>query len=95
MPHSILTSSKSQILRYALWISEFDFYTQILSKLKKNFFRDEHNTLTAEYTKVTATHKATHESLLMVKVVARKIREEKIKLSAENEKLQVLFLSTF
>nr|CAD2202080.1 unnamed protein product [Meloidogyne enterolobii] len=62
---------------------ECDRLTEELKKTK-----DEHNTLTAEYTKATATHKATHESLLMVKVVARKIREEKIKLSAENEKLQ-------
>uniref|UniRef100_A0A915M581 Nucleoprotein TPR n=1 Tax=Meloidogyne javanica TaxID=6303 RepID=A0A915M581_MELJA len=62
---------------------ECDRLTEELKKTK-----DEHNTLTAEYTKAVATHKATHESLLMVKHVARKIREEKIKLSTENEKLQ-------
>ncbi|CAK5090518.1 unnamed protein product [Meloidogyne enterolobii] len=62
---------------------ECDRLTEELKKTK-----DEHNTLNAEYTKAVATHKATHESLLMVKHVARKIREEKIKLSAENVKLQ-------
>jgi len=59
---------------------------------KKFFFRDEHNTLTAEYTKATATYKAAHENHIMVKQFARKIREEKIKLLQENEKLQVFNL---
>uniref|UniRef100_A0A915M9A7 Nucleoprotein TPR n=1 Tax=Meloidogyne javanica TaxID=6303 RepID=A0A915M9A7_MELJA len=65
---------------------ECDRLTEELKKIKVG--RDEHNTLTAEYTKATATHKAAHESHLMVKQVARKIREEKIKLSEENGKLQ-------
>lgn len=37
-------------------------------------------------------HKAAHENHIMVKQFARKIRDEKIKLLQENEKLQVFNL---